>query len=85
MAKTRTTLTIDEDVLRSTRVAAAHRGMKEGELIEEALRRHLGMDVFRDMWDHVPDTNFGAMSEDEIMDVVVQEQHAARKARRRTT
>lgn len=39
MPRTRTTPTIGEDVLRSARVAAAHRGVKEGELVEEALQR----------------------------------------------
>ena len=46
MPKTRTTLTIDEDILRSARIAAANRGMKEGEIIEEALITHLGLGVF---------------------------------------
>jgi len=84
MPKTRTTLTIDEDILRSTRVAAAHRGMKEGDLIEEALNRHLGLGVFERLWEsQQPDPEFDAMSEDELMDWVVQLQHDIRNKRRK--
>ncbi len=83
MPKTRTTLTIDEDVLRSARVAAAHRGMKEGELIEEAIARYLGIGVFERIWGRIPDTEFADMTEDEIMDLAVREQHAARADRSR--
>lgn len=78
MAKTRTTLTIDEDLLRSVRVAAAHRGMKEGELIEEALERHLGLGVFERIWTSLEDSDLARMDEDALMDFVVREQHAAR-------
>ncbi len=90
MPRTRTTLTIDEDVLRSARVAAAHRGMKEGELIEEALRRHLGLGAFERIWAHADDPpakgdpDLAAMSDDELLEFVVAEQHAARGTRRRT-
>ena len=84
MPKTRTTLTIDEDILRSTRVAAAHRGMKEGDLIEEALNRHLGLGVFERLWQNQqPDAEFDAMSEDDLMDWVVQLQHDVRNERRK--
>ena len=84
MPKTRTTLTIDEDILRSTRVAAAHRGMKEGDLIEEALNRHLGLGVFERLWeDQQPDPEFDAMTDGELMDWVVQLQHDIRNERRK--
>lgn len=87
MAKTRTTLTIDEDILRSARIAAANRGMKEGEIIEEALTRYLGYDVFKRIWadnadrqfDDGPD--FQAMSDDELLQWVVEVQHEARRDR----
>jgi len=89
MPKTRTTLTIDEDVLRSARLTAASRGMKEGELIEEALRDYLGIGVFRDIWDRIEreglPTDDGidleAMSDDELLDWVVEQQHLARDER----
>ncbi len=86
MPKTRTTLTIDEDVLRSARIAAANRGVKEGEIIEEALVTHLGLGVFDRMWQRIDDegliTDDGRdirdMTDDQVMDWVVEQQHAAR-------
>lgn len=40
----RTTLTIDEDVLRAARVRAARCGMSLSEVIEEAAQEKLGLD-----------------------------------------
>lgn len=86
MPKTRTTLTIDEDILRSARIAAANRGVKEGEIIEEALITHLGLSVFDRIWQRIDDegliTDDGRdirdMTDDQVMDWVVEQQHAAR-------
>ena len=86
MPKTRTTLTIDEDVLRSARIAAANRGMKEGDLIEEALITHRGLGVFERIWQRREQdgliTDDGRdirdMTDDQVMDWVVEQQHAAR-------
>ena len=92
MPKTRTTLTIDEDVLRSARIAAANRDMKEGDLIEEALISHLGLSVFERIWQRIEAegliTDDGRdvrdMTDDEVMDWVVAQQHAARSPKRGT-
>ena len=86
MPKTRTTLTIDEDILRSARIAAANRGMKEGEIIEEALITHLGLGVFDRIWQRIDHegliTDDGRdildMTDDHVMDWVVEQQYAAR-------
>ena len=40
MAKEKTTLYLDEDVLRQTEAAAAGSGRDESELVEDALRRY---------------------------------------------
>ena len=45
MAKVRTTLTIDEDVLRAVKVRGARSGKGDSEVIEDALRRELGLDL----------------------------------------
>jgi hypothetical protein len=45
MSKARTTLSVDADVLRQTRVAAARAGKRDSEIVEEALRAYLGLDV----------------------------------------
>lgn len=50
MSKVRTTLTIDEGVLRAVRVRAARAGRGDSEVIEEALRRDLGLDLLERSW-----------------------------------
>lgn len=42
MARKKTTVYIDESLLRAAKVAAARSGKHEYEIFEEALRRHLG-------------------------------------------
>jgi hypothetical protein len=89
MPKTRTTLTIDEDILRSARIAAANRGMKEGEIIEEALTRQLGLGVFERRWARTDaegaytedGVDISTMTDDQLMDWVVGIQHDARAER----
>lgn len=53
MAKTRTTLTVDEDVLRAVRIKAARTGKRDSEVIEEALRRDLGLGELERIWARV--------------------------------
>jgi len=50
MPKARTTLTIDERVLRAVKVKAARTGKGDSEVIEEALRRDLGLDLLDRVW-----------------------------------
>jgi hypothetical protein len=50
MTKVRTTLTIDPVVLRAVKVRAARLGRGDSDVIEEALRRELGMDLLDRMW-----------------------------------
>ena len=72
MAKTRTTLTIEEDVLRAVKVRAARTGQGDGEVIEEALRRLLGFDLLERLWAK------NDLSEDEAMALALEAQHAGR-------
>lgn len=72
MAKTRTTLTIDEDVLRAAKVHAARTGQADGEVIEEALRRLLGLDLLERLWAK------NDLSEDDAMALALEAQHAGR-------
>lgn len=71
MAKTRTTLTIDEDILRAVKVRAARTGKGESEVIEEAVRKDLGFDLLHRLWSR------NQMSEDEAMDLAIEAQRAA--------
>jgi metal-responsive CopG/Arc/MetJ family transcriptional regulator len=76
MAKTRTTLTIDDDVLRAVKVRAARTGKGDSEVIEEALRQHLGLDFLDRLWAR------NDLTEQEAMDLAVEAQHATRRHRR---
>ena len=76
MAKTRTTLTIDEEVLRAVKVKAARTGKADGEVIEEALRRDLGLDLLDEMWSR------SGLAEDEAIALAVEAQHATRRSKR---
>jgi hypothetical protein len=75
MAKVRTTLTIDEDVLRAVRVSAARTGKGDSQVIEDALRRDLGLDLLERLWAR------NAMTDAEAMELAVEAQHATRPAR----
>jgi hypothetical protein len=77
MAKARTTVTLDEKVLRAVRVKAARTGRRDSEIIEDALRRDLGFELLERIWERAD------MDEDEAMRLAVEEQHNARRDRRR--
>ena len=75
MPKVRTTLTIDEDVLREVRVRAARTGRRDSEVIEDAVRKGLGTDVFERLWAG------NDIGEDEAMTLALEAQQAARHDR----
>jgi hypothetical protein len=77
MAKMRTTLTIDEDVFRAVRVKAARTGKRDSQVIEESLRRDLGLDGLEDIWSQVK-----SVPETKGLDLAYAELHAAREERR---
>lgn len=74
MPKTRTTLTIDEEVLRAVKVRAARTGRGESEVIEAAVRKELGLDLLDRLWAR------NELSDDEAMDLALEAQRAARRA-----
>jgi hypothetical protein len=76
MPKTRTTLTIDEELLRAVKVRAARTGKGDSEVIEEALRRDLGFDVLDRLWAR------NDMTEEEAQELALESQRAARRRRR---
>jgi hypothetical protein len=45
MAKRKTTLYVDEEVLRAAKVMAARQGKRDSEIFEEALRKYVGFAV----------------------------------------
>jgi hypothetical protein len=74
MPKVRTTLTIDEQVLRAVKVRAAQTGRRDSEVIEDAIRHDLGLDLLERAW-----AQGGDLDEDEAMALALEAQHAARR------
>ena len=77
MPKTRTTVTLDEDVFRAVKIKAARTGKRDSQVIEESLRRDLGLDDLQDIWARVRPAPEG-----EGMELATAEVHAMRKERR---
>jgi predicted transcriptional regulator len=50
MPKTKTTVYLDEGLIRSVRALAARTGKNDSQVIEDALRSYLGMDVLERAW-----------------------------------
>ena len=73
----RTTLTIDGEVLRAVKLRAAQSGRGDSEVIEEALRRDLGLDFLEEMWSR------STLAPEEADALAVEAQHSTRDRRRR--
>lgn len=73
MPKQRTTVTLDERVLRAVRVKAARTGRRDSEVIEQALRRDLGLELLEQIWAKAN------LSEADALALAVEEQHKARR------
>ena len=72
MPKVRTTLTIDESVLRAVKIRAARLGRGDSEVIEESLRRDLGLDLLERLWAE------NDLSEEDAMALAAEAQHKTR-------
>lgn len=73
MPKVRTTLTIDGEVLRAVRVRAARTGRRDSEVIEDAVRRDLGLDLLERLWSQ------GDLDEEAATALALESQQAARR------
>lgn len=73
MPKVRTTLTIEEEVLRAVKIRAARTGKGDSAVIEDALRRELGLDLLEGLWTR------NLLSEEEATQLAVEAQHATRR------
>lgn len=73
MPTVRTTLTIDDAVLKAVKVRAARSGRGDSEVIEDALRRDLGLDFLDRMWQGK------GLSETEATGLSLEAQHATRR------
>lgn len=61
-------LTVDDSVLKAVKVRAARLGKGDSELIEDALRSHLGLDLLDRIWATAD------MSDADAMDLAVEAQ-----------
>ncbi len=75
MAKAKTTIYVDEDLLRGARVYAARKDMKDSEVLELALRRLLGRDALEAIWARNADVD------PDVADRVVAEELRAARGR----
>lgn len=64
-------------VLRAVKVRAARTGKGDSEVVEEALRRDLGLDLLEKVWSREP------LPEDEATSLAVEAQHRTRTSRSR--
>lgn len=77
MPKTRTTVSLDEDVFRAVKIKAARTGKRDSQVIEDSLRRDLGLDDLESIWAKVR-----PVGEAEGLELAYAELHAMRKERR---
>ncbi len=72
MVKVRTTVTLDDEVLRAVKIRAARLGRGDSEVIEASLRRDLGLDLLDRLWakNDLPD--------DDATTLAVEAQHKTR-------
>jgi hypothetical protein len=75
MTQMRTTFSLDARVLRAARIAAARAGKRDSEIVEEALRSYLGLDVVAAVRERA------AMSAEAAERLATEELHASRARR----
>lgn len=71
----RTTVTIEEEVLRWVKVRAARQGKGDSEVIEESLRRDLGLELLEQLWEK------NSLAESDATALAVEAQHSTRPQR----
>ena len=76
MPKVRTTLTIDEEVMRAVKIRGARTGKGDSQVIEEALRRELGLDLLEGLWQRED------VGEEQALALATEAQHKTRRRRR---
>lgn len=72
MARTKTTVYLDPDVLRAARIMAARTGRRDSDVVEEALRSYLGIEVVDRVRERSP------LGSDEAEALAYAELHASR-------
>jgi hypothetical protein len=75
MARAKTTIYLDPEVLRATRIRAARTGRRDSDVVEEALREHLGLAAI----DRIRSSS--DLDEEEATRLAYEELHALRRER----
>ncbi len=75
MAKRKTTVYIDDEVLRATKVLAARTGRREYEIVGDALRSYLGLEAVESVWRR------SQLTAEEAQAIAYEELHAMRDER----
>ena len=73
MARKKTTIYVEDTLLKAAKVLAARTGKKEYEVFEDALRGHLGLGTLQTVWSR------NKLTEKVALDVAYREIHASRK------
>jgi geranylgeranyl pyrophosphate synthase len=73
MARKKTTIYVEDTLLRAAKVLAARTGKKEYEVFEDALRGHLGLEALQTVWSR------NKLTEKDALEVAYREIHASRK------
>ncbi len=77
MAKTRTTVTLDREILKAVKLRAARQGLRESEVIESALRDSLLTSPVEAIW--TAQESLEPLGEDEAMALALEAQTWARE------
>lgn len=73
MARKKTTVYVDEDLLKAAKIMAVRSGKKEYEVFEDALREHLGLGAVENVWRR------SGLSDTEALELAYDELHASRR------
>lgn len=76
MAKVRTTVSLDDEVMRWVKVRAARLGKGDSQVIEDSLRRDLGLELLERLWSE------NRMDEMKATKLALEAQHSTRSSRR---
>jgi hypothetical protein len=68
MARRPTTVTMDEKVIEDLHAVADRLGVSEDEVVEQAVRRFVSLDVLDDLWarNHLPEDEAEAIAAEEL-------------------
>jgi hypothetical protein len=72
--KRKTTVYLEDELLRATKIAAARSGKRDYQVVEEALRAYLGLDLLEGVGAR------SGLKENEALDLAYRELHQSRRS-----